>query len=66
MITKALSKQLKALWNDESAQGSTEYILLLVVVVALVIAFKPKIMAALDGKMNDLKNGMDGIKPGEG
>lgn len=63
MITKALSKQLKALWNDESAQGSTEYILLLVVVVAIVLAFKKPIMAAVTGKMEELKGGMDQIKP---
>lgn len=63
MITKALSKHLKTLWNDESAQGSTEYILLLVVVVAIVLAFKKPIMEAVSGKMSELKGGMDQIKP---
>lgn len=47
---KHLINKLKNIWNDESAQGATEYILLLVVVVALVIAFKGKIMTAISSK----------------
>jgi Flp pilus assembly pilin Flp len=43
------------LWNDESAQGATEYILLLVVVVGLGIMFKGRITKMLDTKMGDLE-----------
>ncbi len=62
MVTKALSQRLKSLWNDESAQGSTEYILLLVVVVAIVLVFKKPILAAVSGKMDELQKGMDEVK----
>jgi hypothetical protein len=41
---KNLRKQLKALWQDESAQGATEYILLLVAIVALVMLFKNQLL----------------------
>ena len=41
---KTLNNQLKALWKDESAQGATEYILLLVAIVALVMLFKEQLI----------------------
>ncbi len=44
----------KNLWQDESAQGMTEYILLLVVIVAVVAIFKDKIKTALQGKLESL------------
>ncbi len=50
---------IKSLWKDESAQGATEYIMLLVVVVALAMMFKDKIktqVGELIGKLEgDLK-----------
>jgi len=61
-----VKKTLKALWNDESAQGSTEYILLLVVVVAIAVLFKGKIMELVKGKMDELGTGMSSIKPTDG
>ncbi len=51
---KKSTQILKRLWNDESAQGATEYILLLVVVVAVVIAFKDQIQKAVQGKVGQL------------
>ncbi len=51
---KKLMNFLKKLWKDESAQGATEYILLLVVVVGLVVIFKDKIMAIVKGKVDQL------------
>ena len=45
---------LKSLWKDESGQGATEYILLLVIVVAIAVLFKDKIKGALEGKLNQL------------
>lgn len=51
---KHLKNMFKNLWQDESAQGMTEYILLLVVIVAVVAIFKDKIKTALQGKLESL------------
>jgi Flp pilus assembly pilin Flp len=51
---KSAIKVFKKIWNDESAQGATEYILLLVVVVAVVILFKGKITEILGEKVNTI------------
>ena len=53
---------LKSLWNDESGQGATEYILLLVVVVGLALMFKDKIRAIVDEKMGELNTEIGGFK----
>jgi Flp pilus assembly pilin Flp len=45
---------LRNIWSDESAQGATEYILLLVVVVALAFMFKDKITGVLKSKLEEL------------
>lgn len=52
---------MKSLWNDESAQGATEYILLLVVAVGLVILFGPKIKQMVSGKSDELAGGFGKI-----
>ena len=44
------------LWQDESGQGATEYILILVVVAVIVMAFKDKIVGIIQqrtGEMGD-------------
>ena len=53
---------IKSLWKDESAQGATEYIMLLVVVVGLALLFKEKIkgqvtelIGKLEGDLNIFK-----------
>jgi len=51
---RKISNVVKQLWKDESGQGATEYILLLVIVVAVAMLFKDKIKTALDGKLNEL------------
>ncbi len=51
---KKIKEISKKLIQDESAQGATEYILLLVVVVALSLAFKDKIMTVVQAKLGDL------------
>ncbi|MGE0632998.1 MAG: Flp family type IVb pilin [Pseudobdellovibrionaceae bacterium] len=43
---------IKNFWKDESAQGATEYILLIFVVVALVVMFGPRLKTTLSGKMD--------------
>lgn len=40
---KHLKKFLKDLWQDESGQGATEYILILVVLGVVIIAFREKL-----------------------
>ena len=62
---KNVTKTLRALWNDESAQGATEYILLLVVVVAIGMVFKNQIMKAVNDKLGSLTSDIQGFK-GEG
>jgi Flp pilus assembly pilin Flp len=48
---KAFKQTVKSLWTDESAQGATEYILLLVVVGAILVAFKEPIVSAVSAKI---------------
>jgi Flp pilus assembly pilin Flp len=43
------------LLKNQSGQGATEYILLLVVVVALVLMFKNQIKTTVDEKIKDLQ-----------
>ncbi len=60
---KELKKFAKAIWSDESGQGATEYILLLVVVVGLVMLFGPRIKGMVGEKLSDLAGGMGSIVP---
>ena len=57
-----LKTAIKSMWADEAAQGATEYILLLVVVVGLAMVFKPQISALLSGKMEEIKGSVDTFK----
>lgn len=52
---------LKNLWKDQSGQGATEYVLLVVVVVALVGLFRQQIMDALRQKLTDLSASITGF-----
>ena len=45
---------LKKLWKDESAQGATEYILMLVVVVGIAFAFKNQLTKIITGKISSV------------
>ncbi len=47
-----MKNTLKRLWKDESAQGATEYILMLVVVVAIAMMFKSQITEIVKGKVD--------------
>jgi len=58
---KKMKNLLKDIWNDESGQGATEYILLIVVVVAAVLAFKEPILTALSEQMDKVRAGMGEI-----
>jgi len=47
--------------QNNRGQGATEYILLLVVVVGLVLAFKKPIMEKMNKKVDDLGASMDQV-----
>ncbi|MCB0348221.1 MAG: hypothetical protein KDD37_05265 [Bdellovibrionales bacterium] len=51
----------KKLVKDESAQGATEYILLLVAVVAMVVIFKEQIKQQVDGLVGKLSSQIEGF-----
>ena len=55
-------KTLKNLWKDESAQGATEYILMLVVVVAIAVMFKNQISSIISGKVSKLGQDIQGFE----
>ncbi len=58
---KNLYSLLKKFWKDESAQGATEYILLLVVVVTIALMFRKKITELVGNKMGELEGGVGKI-----
>jgi len=60
---KKVMQITKQIWNDESGQGATEYILLLVVVVALVMIFRPQIEQIVGDKLGQLSNTISGFNP---
>ncbi len=51
----------KTLASNERGQGATEYILLLVVVVGLVLAFKGPITERVRGAMDKLGSDMESV-----
>ncbi|MEY4617257.1 MAG: putative Flagellin, Flp1-like, domain [Pseudomonadota bacterium] len=54
--------QLNKFLKEESAQGMTEYILLIVVVVTLAYAFRNKISSAINTKMGEVDSGIQGFE----
>lgn len=61
-LFSTLRNRLRAnLIQNNRGQGATEYILLLVVVVGLVLAFKGPIMAKMGTKVKDLGDSMDKV-----
>ena len=52
---KSLKKKSKRLFRNEKGQGMVEYILLLVIVVALVSIFKDNIKQTVTDKITSLK-----------
>jgi Flp pilus assembly pilin Flp len=61
---KNICSKLRNLWSDESGQGTAEYVLLLVLVVAVVMLFGPKLKEAIMGKVGDLTTSIQGFNPG--
>lgn len=62
LMTSFRNRLRKNLLKNTSGQGATEYILLLVVIVGLVMMFGPRIKSAMNTKMGDLENGMAEIQ----
>ena len=58
---KKVTTVMKNLWQDESGQGATEYILLLVVVVGLAMLFKGEIMKMVTTKLGELSADIQGV-----
>lgn len=58
---KAIKKLMPKFLKNEKGQGATEYILLLVIVVAISILFKDKIKSAIEAKTADLNSQIQGF-----
>ncbi len=56
-----MKNNIKSLWTDESAQGATEYILMLVIVVGIAMLFKNKIMGIITEKVDVLGGDIQGF-----
>lgn len=65
-MKQKLMNGIRALWKDESAQGATEYILLLAIVVGLAMAFGPRIKKTLEEKMGSIEGAVSGFSPEKG
>lgn len=61
MTMKRFTAVMKNLWKNESGQGATEYVLLVVVVVALVVLFRDRITSALVEKLSQLSGDITGF-----
>lgn len=55
---------IKRLWNDESAQGTSEYILLLVAIIAVAVLFKDQIKKIVSDKMGEVGGSISNFKDG--
>ena len=60
---KDLKKYIKNFIKDESGQGTTEYILILVVVVGVAIAFKDPIMKIIRDKVGNVGGQIQSFTP---
>ena len=59
-----MKKVLKKLWQDESAQGMAEYVLLLAIIIVIASLFKDKIRNAIGefmGKTGESLENFDAI-----
>jgi Flp pilus assembly pilin Flp len=55
---KGIKGFFKRLWQDESGQGSTEYILVLALLVAIIIMFRKTITAKVGELVNTVMGGV--------
>lgn len=59
-MNKIVTK-FKEILKDESGQGMSEYILLVVVIVAIAVIFKDRIKSAVQNKVNNLGEQIEGF-----
>lgn len=62
LITTMRNRLRKNIVANQSGQGATEYILLLVVIVGLVMLFGPRIKSAMTTKMSELDADIQSVK----
>lgn len=60
---KKIVKLFKEFLNDESGQGATEYILLLVVVVAVALLFRRQLTQMVTGRLDAISGALQGFDP---
>ena len=58
---KTIGKLKSKILKNERGQGATEYILLLLVVVAIAFLFKDQIKGAVEGKLGELSGQLQGF-----
>lgn len=58
---KKLKNFATKLWNDESGQGTAEYVLLIAIVVGLVVMFREKITKAVTGQVDKVSGQIQGF-----
>ncbi len=61
IFMKGLKKNLKAMWNDESAQGMVEYILILVAVIGFVMLVRRRLGESLNSGLDSVDGGVKGF-----
>ncbi len=62
LLSKMRNGLRKSILRSRAGQGATEYILLLVVVVGLVMIFKDKIKNIMSSKVEQLGQDIDSVK----
>lgn len=62
---KGLKKELKAMWNDESAQGMVEYILILAAVIGFVMLLRRRMGESLNQGLDKVGTGINQFEVGE-
>ena len=62
---KKLARKTKNLLRNEKGQGMVEYILLLVVVIGLVLAFRKQIADVVKGKTGEVGDSINTFSPTE-
>ncbi len=55
---KDIKRDLVALWNDESAQGMVEYILILVAVIGFVMMIRTRLKGTLETGLGNVDSGV--------
>ncbi len=59
---KKLTNFTRKLWNDESGQGTAEYVLLIAIVVGVLIMFGPQIKKTMTAKVTEVTESISGFK----